>query len=40
MAGTGVARDRLDGDKATICEECGSGILDGEHIANYECSQK
>ena len=26
--------------RATICDECGSGILDGEHIANYECSQR
>ena len=23
-----------------ICPECGSGILDGEHIANYPCSRR
>ena len=23
-----------------ICPECGSGILNGEHIANYECSRR
>jgi len=23
-----------------ICPECGSGLLDGIHIANYECSRR
>lgn len=25
---------------ADICSECGSGILDGEHIAYYPCSSR
>jgi hypothetical protein len=28
------------GARATICEECGSGILDGKHIADYPCSRR
>jgi len=35
-------RAALDGGTATPepnCPECGSGILNGEHIANYKCSK-
>ena len=31
---------RKHDNRATICRECGSGLLDGEHIADYECSQR
>jgi hypothetical protein len=30
----------VDAERATICEECGSGILDGKHIADYPCSRR
>lgn len=27
-------------ERATVCDECGSGLLDGEHIADYPCSRR